>query len=185
MNEAVVGADMCRAGAFVASLDSSPLHLELVPGSDGCTERANAEGMPFTHALLFPSSSGGFYVLLVNQPASRNYEDEAKRRTGPCATPPLVLERSATGTWSTGGVLPEGVSYIDPAGTAWAITDHRTVMRILPSGAATEISLDVSCERPTGITFREMLSVVVPFPDQPWIRVSYEDNRMGLCVAYL
>jgi hypothetical protein len=138
----VVGGDMCRAGAFVASLDASPLHLELVPGSDACAERTNAEGMPFTHAYLFPSSSGGLYVLVVNRAASPYQPDDGKRRTGACATPPRMLERSATGTWSAARVLPQNVSYIDPAGTAWAITDHRTVLRIPQAGASTEIAPD-------------------------------------------
>ncbi len=184
-NGFVVGGDMCRAGAFVASLDSAPLRLELVPGSDACSERTNIEGMPFTHAHLFPSSSGGLYVLLVNQAASQYQPDDAKRRTLACAAPPRVLERSQAGAWSAARILPENASYIDPAGTAWAITDHQTVMRIPQAGASTELALDASCAQPTGTKLTGIVTVVVPFPDQPWISVTYEDDRTGLCVAYL
>ncbi len=180
----VVGGDMCRAGAFIASLDVSPLQLELVPGSDACTERTNTEGMPFTHAHLFPSASGGLYVLLANQAASPHQPDDAKRRTGACATPPRVLERSATGTWSAARVLPENASAIDPAGTAWAITNHHTVMRFPAAGAPTELALDASCAQ-AGTKLTEIVSVIVPFADQPWITVTYEGDHTGLCVAYL
>jgi hypothetical protein len=31
----------------------------------------------------------------------------------------------------------------------------------------------------------DILTVVVPFPDQPWIGVAYDGDHMGLCVAYL
>ena len=184
-NGFVVGGDMCRPGAFVAPLDASLLQLELVPESAACTERTNVEGMPFTHAYLFPSSAGGLYVLLVNQAASSYYPDDAKRRTGACAAPPRVLERSATGTWSAARVLPENASTIDPAGTAWAITDHRTVMRIPQVGAPSEIALGASCEHATAAKLTDILTLVVPFPDQPWIGVTYEGNHAGLCVAYL
>jgi hypothetical protein len=177
-NAFVVGADMCHPGAFVASLDASPLQLELVPGSDGCTERTNVEGMPFTHAHLFPASGGGLHVLLVNRAASSYYPDEAKHRTGACAAPPRVLERLASKAWSGARVLPEKVSTIDPAGTAWAITDRHTVERIPLNGATSEVALDSSC------TGADILSVVVPFPDQPWITVSDADHTR-LCVARL
>ncbi len=177
-NGFVVGADHCRPGAFVASLDASPLHLELVPDSDACKERTNVEGMPFTHAQLLPNAKGGLYAFLTNETASTYYPDEAKRRTGPCARPPRVVERLANGTWSTPRVLPENASTIDPAGTVWAITDHRTVARISEAGATREITLDTTCAG-------DIINLMVPFPDQPWVMVSSPGDHIGLCVANL
>ncbi len=176
-NGFLVGADMCRPGAFIAALDASPVHVELVPGSDACNERTSVEGMPFTHARLFPRSIGGLYALLVNTAASTYYPDDAKRRTGPCAAPPRVIERLASGAWSAARVLPERVSYIDPAGTAWALTDHRTVLRVSSAGDTQAISPDATC-------VGDIADLVVPFPDQPWITVE-SAGQTALCVANL
>ncbi len=173
-NGFIAGADHCRPGVFIASLDVSPLHLELVPDSDACKERGDTEGMPFTHARFFPSAKGGLFALLVNAPASTYNPDEATRRTGACARPPRVVERLANGTWGSARVLPENARYVDPAGTAWGITDHRTVVRIAEAGSS-EIALDATCAG-------DITGLVVPFADQPWIFVTAGDH-VGLCVA--
>jgi hypothetical protein len=186
----VVGADHCHPGAFIASLDASPLKPELVPGSDACTERTNVEGMPFTHAYLFPAASGGFYVLLANVAASTYYPDEAKARTGACAAPPRVVQRLANGVWSAARAVPDSPLNVDPSGTVWTLTDHHTVLRVSETGDRREIALDPSCLHPPSDPTLAIddaaggiVGLFVPFPDQPWIKVAYKGDRTGLCAA--
>jgi hypothetical protein len=172
-----VGADACVPGAFLAPLGGATLDLERVPGSEACTDRLLGEGAPFTHAYAFPAASG-LHVLLVDVA----WLGDSDTRAGPsCRAAPRILARSLRGEWSAPRSLPANVgdvAWVDQAGTAWAITPRKTVMRIPVEGATEELTGDPPCDAATA-------PLVVPFPDQPWMTFRTPSGGGGLCVARL
>ena len=190
----VWGWSACRAGLFVGLLECSKVSLELVPGTEYCTERSENNGLPAMQAQVFAADDGGLQVLRVPSTA------DSKKTIGACDT--LTLHhRSPSGSWSSRPLNPargawstgKASSYVAPNGVVWAATERPSVLAWAPDGSVTEYPLSTSCaatqvatesgdERETVALDSDLpISRLVAASGELWAAVRYSNGMGGLC----
>jgi len=186
------GWSACRPGLFVGALGREHVKLELVPGSNACTERAKFNDLPSMTVRAFPAIDQGIYWLVYPSNATA-------AGAVPSCEGPTIYHRAGNGTWSA-RVLPRATAawsttaaepYVDPEGVLWAATANATVIRWTDKDVPTEYPLGPSCAHAQfnrdgedqSLTLdaeHPVEKIVSASPSDIWAVVQY-DQVQGLC----